>query len=135
MSHSPKLAATRPEVATGCLSRLGKNIRNESDRTPERRRSPRVPLHCVLRVFRAGESECCNTRTEDISNSGFSCLVPYRVEIGDQLQCEIEIPVRRFAVSASDLRLTCAATVVRVQELESGFGIGCEFDDFALEVR
>jgi hypothetical protein len=69
-------------------------------------------------------------RTENISSSGFYCIVQSRFSIGDRLDCRIQIPVQRFSLSPSELWLNCKAIVVRVERTDAGIGLGCEFENF-----
>jgi hypothetical protein len=89
---------------------------------------------CLLRLSREGESASLITKTENIGGSGFYCLVPKPFFIGDRLQCEIHIPVHRFSLWASEMRLTCKATVTQVQEMDRDIGIDCEFEDFTVAI-
>jgi len=101
----------------------------------ERRRNARIPLHCVLRLSREGEPGSLITKTENISSTGFYCIVPHQFSVGDRLECDIQIPVHRFALSGSELHLTCKAMVTRVQAVGAEFGIGCEFREFGVRLQ
>jgi hypothetical protein len=104
--------------------------------TGERRRYVRIDLSCPLRLSleTQAQSPPLLTNTGNISSNGFYCLVQQQFSVGDRIHCEIEISIRRFAIRASELWLTGKATIVHVHMGEAGFGIGCQFEDFALAI-
>lgn len=99
--------------------------------TLERRKEKRVSLKCPIRIHRDGSVEYRQAMTQDISSAGFYCLVTERLEVGEMLQCEINLPAAGFVFSRDALWVRCTVMVVRVVDAGGGFGIGCCFKDFA----
>ena len=97
----------------------------------ERRKRKRVALHWPVRFFRQPATQSVDSVTDNLSSDGFYCAVKEPFQVGDRLKCVI-----RCGGSLDDLesavRLECHVRVMRVEDLYSGFGLGCHIDDYAL---
>jgi len=99
--------------------------------TIERRKTNRVGLRWHLRLS-GGTIGAIQTRTENISNLGFYCILSHPLIPGEALDCELSIPnYGSLGVSRS---IVCKAEVVRVESrgAQPGFGVGCRILDFTL---
>jgi hypothetical protein len=92
----------------------------------DRRRRPRLRLAYPLRIHLPGESICVETKTEDLSCEGFSCISERSFSLDQVLECELVIP--------GNLVLRGRAQVVRVVTNGQGatFGLACRFEDYAI---
>ncbi len=103
---------------------------------PERRRHPRIGLRWGVALTRSGESATVESVTENLSRAGFFCYSPRRFDIGENIQCVLEIPTRDFGHPSGSLNLRCNARVVRVEPNEPAtrFGVACRIDDYEISI-
>ena len=97
----------------------------------DRRKRKRVPVHWPVRLFRL-QGQSVESTTENLSSGGLYCITPVPFKPDEHLQCEITLPGESFGSSGLFLRLQCRIKVRRVERLLSGFGVGCEIEDYAL---
>ena len=102
----------------------------------ERRRHPRIALRWGIALSRAGDPGVIESVTENLSRAGFFCFSPRRLEIGEDINCVLEIPTRDFGHPSGSLNLRCTARVVRVEPNESAtrFGVACRIDEYEIAV-
>ena len=99
--------------------------------TADRRRRSRVGLHYAVRLSRPDQRTSVDTETDNLSSIGFYCTSDEPFSPGEQLNCEVAIPVNDIGYDSTNLVLHRRVKVVRVEikGLEPGFGVACEFDD------
>jgi PilZ domain len=100
----------------------------------ERRTCARAVLGCPIILFRPG----CNPirgDVQNISSDGFYCTCAERFHVGDSLWCDVQVTLAAVCVHYTDLIVSCSASVVRVEELDGCFGIGCKIHRFSARVR
>jgi hypothetical protein len=119
--------ADQGEQARRQASRLGSGR--------DRRRHPRFKLALPLVLFRPGEAEKIETKTEDVSCDSFYCISDRPFSPDDRLECELLIPGDELSsVPEDDLCLRCRVRVVRAVERgpQLGFGIACRLEDYKI---
>ena len=97
----------------------------------DRRKRKRVALNWPVRLFQLGGPPVV-TSTENLSSEGFYCILNQSFRVGERLHCEIVIPGESLGRVESPIRLRCDVTIRRVENLRSGFGMGCDIEDYAL---
>ena len=98
----------------------------------DRRRRKRVALHWPVRLFRQPEQPSVESITENLSSEGLYCITREPFRLGERLQCEIVLPGEFLGSSEPSIRLQCHVTVMRVEHLDRGFGVGCHIEDYTL---
>ena len=99
----------------------------------ERRRRRRVSLHLLVQLRRQQGTSLIEGITENISSEGLYCISQEKFELDARLQCKIMIPEGSFGLESSRV-LDCRVTVRRVEELPTGFGLGCQIEDYTLAI-
>ena len=97
----------------------------------DRRKRPRVALHWPVRLFRQFEGPSVESTTENLSSEGLYCIISEPFKPGERLQCMLAIPEGSFGLESS-VGLECHVTVRRMEQLRSGFGLGCHIEDYSL---
>ena len=112
------------------------HLRNSAEElTGERRRRTRTSVRWAVLIFRDTISEPIESVTENLSGSGFYCLVRSQFVPGEVLSCTLTAPSYDPMNSDSALILECRARVVWTQTYtpKEGFsGVGCEIEDYRL---
>ena len=99
--------------------------------TPERRRRTRVPVHWPVLLFRFQEQEAITSATENLNSTGFYCITPTRLNLGESLKCALKVPSYSPNGSRDLHNLECQVRVVRVEPKEdSSFGIALQIEDY-----
>jgi hypothetical protein len=100
----------------------------------DRRYRPRLKLALPLVLFRSGEADGIETKTEDVSCDSFFCVSDHPFSLDDRLECELIIPGDKLSsVPESDLRVRYRARVVRVVANGlRGFGVACQLEDHTI---
>ena len=98
----------------------------------ERRKRERVDLRCSVQVFAAPERRAFEASTLNLSSDGVYWLSSVAFSPGERIQCSIFITTPGFRAAKTPLCLHCRVRVVRVEEREAGFGLGCRIEEFAL---
>jgi hypothetical protein len=101
----------------------------------DRRDRPRLKLAFPLVLFRSGEADRIETKTEDVSCDSFFCVSDRPFSPDDRLECELLIPGDKLSsVPENDLHVRCRARVVRVvaNGLHRGFGVACRLEDYTI---
>lgn len=99
----------------------------------ERRKRPRFPVRCQVRLLRGSSSgEFTDSVTQDISSMGFFCFSPSPFKVGETLTCRLKMPSQDFSNTQSPFTLEFLARVVRVENAneEGNFGIACQIEDY-----
>jgi hypothetical protein len=98
----------------------------------ERRVRHRIRLHWPLSILKEPlDDRALSTVTENLSSSGFGCVVDEPLRAGDTLTCILGFPLRHDPRISQALR--CQAQVVWVTALDNGrFSMGCRIDDYAV---
>ena len=106
----------------------------KQDRSLERRRKTRTPVHWNLRFWGGPLTETIQTVTQDLSSDGFYCFSRIPFIPGEHLICMLRIPAHRLDRSDRAAELECQVRVVRVDPVreEGYFGIGCKIEDYRL---
>jgi hypothetical protein len=99
----------------------------KGERTPaarERRKYPRLQLHCIAHLHRPGEKEWTEAKVENISAAGLYCISPEPFLPLEQLECEVMIP----AENSNTLAFRFQAEVLRIvmNGSNKGFGVACK---------
>jgi hypothetical protein len=100
--------------------------------TYERRKRKRVALHWPVCLFRQPATQSVWSVTDNLSSDGFYCVSRESFQPGERLKCLIVIRGGGLGGVESAARLACHVTVIRVEDLYNGFGLGCHIDDYAL---
>jgi len=98
----------------------------------ERRKRKRIALHWPVRLFRPSGTALVESTTENITSNGFYCFSKEPFEPGEQLECVISIPAGSFGYSDAPIRLKCRVRVMRVENQQDSFGLGCFIEDYDL---
>ena len=98
----------------------------------DRRKRTRFPLHWTVRLFRQPGRASVESITKNLSSEGFYCITSEPFKPGERLQCIIVIPGGGNFGLESSVTLECHVTVRRMEQLASGFGLGCYIEDYSL---
>ena len=101
----------------------------------DRRCRPRLRLALPLVLFRSGEADRIETKTEDVSCDSFYFVSDHPFSPNDRLECELLIPGDKLSsVPEDDLCLRCGVRVVRVlaKGPQLGFGVACRLEDYKI---
>ena len=98
----------------------------------DRRKRTRLPLRWPVSVFRRPGMESVEGQTENLTSEGFYWISKEPFQLGECLQCVIVIPAGSFRYSELPVLLKCRVTVKRLEAIQSGFGLGCHIEDYAL---
>jgi hypothetical protein len=100
----------------------------------ERRRRLRVKLAWTARLAKDRGGHAVESRTVDVSSSGFYCISDEIFPLGEYLWCQILAPTRNPFSREEYLCLECRVEVVRVDRLDgtSRYGVGCRIDDYCV---
>jgi hypothetical protein len=99
----------------------------------DRRKRPRVAVHWPVHLFRQPEGPSVESTTENLSSEGLYCIAREPFKPGVRLQCEIIVPAATLGFE-SPVVLECQLTIRRVEQLPSGFGLGCHIEDYSVRV-
>jgi hypothetical protein len=103
----------------------GRDAQSDNAKTPDRRRSPRIPFRFPVRMAivqssrgrKPDNAQYVHVQGHDLSETGISIIYARKLEVGQEL--ELEMPGR-----------ICAAVVRCVESKERGhYLIGCQFTD------
>ena len=98
----------------------------------ERRKRKRVALHWPVRLFRHPDTQSIESTTENLTSNGFYCVSDQPFELGERLDCVIVIPAGSFGYSDSPICLQCRVKVMRVEDQQQRYGLGCYIEDYDL---
>jgi hypothetical protein len=100
----------------------------------ERRKRLRVKLEWSTRLARQPGGPSIESRTVDVSSSGFYCICDERFEMGEVLWCKLMAPSRNPLSREEWLCLDCRVKVVRVNTIDEGtrWGIACSIEDYGV---
>jgi PilZ domain len=104
--------------------RSGEGERPSAADPEERRKHPRLKLHCVAHLYRPGETEWTEAKVENISATGLYCISPQPFLPLEKLECEVMMP----AENSNILALRFQAEVLRIvmDGSTNGFGLACK---------
>ena len=91
-----------------------------------------MDLQCPVQIFREPEGRALEATTVNLSSDGFYWISADFFSPGESIQFSIFITPPGFRAPKPPVYLHCRARVVRVEETESGFGVGCRIEQFAL---
>ena len=111
---------------------LTMNYGGRLEATYDRRKRKRLPLHWPVNVFRHPGMQSVEGQTENLTSEGFYWISKVEFQLGEWLQCVIAIPAACFPDSDLPVLLKCHVTVKRLEAIQSGFGLGCHIEDYAL---
>lgn len=86
-----------------------------------------------MRLFRAGESAPISATLDNISGGGLFFKSDTPVADGERLTCQIVLPVRTDPFGEATL-LECDLVAVRAEPGDSGYGIGCQFSRYCVQL-
>src|SRR5262249_27145031 len=95
----------------------------------ERRGRPRLAVHWPLVLYREDDPYPLRSVTVNLSSSGFFCRVPIPLRTGELLDCTLSIPAQH---DATQMALECKALIVRLESLDSGYGIACHIQQYRI---
>ena len=98
----------------------------------DRRKRKRVAVHWAVRLSRQPGTPPAESVTENLSSEGFYCIIRERFKPGERLQYVMDIPGENVGSSEPFLILQGHVTVMRVEYLEGGLGLGCHIEDYAV---
>jgi len=121
-------------LAKGCwpsganIKRLFENAEIGNMQTLDRRRYRRLALRWPVRL--SGRSlGSVETSTENLSASGFYCVLEDPPALGEKLECDLNIPNTGYQRTVAGI--LCQAEVVRIDVGGAlGFGVACKIIDF-----
>src|SRR5258706_1333503 len=96
------------------------------------RKRKRVAVHWPVRLWRQSGNPPVESITENLSSEGLYCITQEPFRTGERLQCEIVIPGDSFGSPEPFLRLRCHITIIRVEPVHRGFGLGCHIEDYSV---
>ncbi len=97
----------------------------------ERRRRPRLPLRCSLRLYRAGTDQAIHGETLNISSEGFYLVIDALFTPGDTLTCMLDVPSEETQRRDAK-KLKYDVKVVRVDSVGRKFGVAFQVLNFSL---
>lgn len=110
-------------------------MRNSSETWPEteeRRLLPRADVHWTIYIF-WGNGRPVQSRTKNLSSSGFYCFVEEPLVVGERLWCQIMVPSDSLSPAQGAVSLKCQARVQRVEPLETGlYGVAWVIEDYSV---
>ena len=99
----------------------------------DRRGKMRLALSWTIYLLRSTDAYPLESKTTNVSCSGFYCFVVEPFVVGECLRCTMMIPSFGVHRAEDHLTLECRATVLRVDRLENGkHGLGCRIDDYSV---
>ncbi|HEY7617163.1 MAG TPA: PilZ domain-containing protein [Terriglobales bacterium] len=100
----------------------------------ERRQRSRANVHWAVYVFEDGDSRPIESKTKNLSSTGFYCFIPKALTPGDRLDCRIMVPRESLDRNQEILYLECRVKVMRVEPLEPGvmYGLACAIEDYSV---
>jgi hypothetical protein len=109
-------------------SRLGYQLPSGG---PERRKSPRMPLHWIVYLPRHSTGRWA-VKTKDISPEGFYCITSHSIQPGSRFECDIAVPSYNPKSPNGIVHLRCRVEAVRIEQINGGldFGVACRIDDY-----
>ena len=97
----------------------------------DRRRRVRTPLHVPVIFFASEHRDALETKTENLSSSGFYCISPVPFPVDEVTSCYLKIPLYQPNRTEQMLALKCRVRIMRVELLgEVGYGVGCQIEDY-----
>ena len=99
-------------------------------RREERRLNERLQLRWPVAISAGRTSFWIETTTENLSCRGFYCICRERLRAEQKIDCRLSLPDVAARRDETWIHLLCRATVVSVEPLEEGFGVGCLIEDF-----
>jgi hypothetical protein len=104
--------------------------------TEERRHRQRANVHWIVFIFQGEGVRPLESRTKNLSSSGFYCFVQQPFEpfaIGESICCQIVVPGDSSGSTQGSISLKCQAKVLRVEPLETGtYGVACLIEDYTV---
>jgi PilZ domain len=102
-------------------------------RGPDRRKSPRAPLHWNVCMRCDNDRPAVRSRTHDISRDGLFCVVDQEFVVGQRLTCDIDLPTYATPESGGTVCLRCRVQIVRVDAVattDGDIGLGLRIEDY-----
>lgn len=98
----------------------------------ERRKRVRFDVRWPVCFFGVEVGRTVETRTENLSSSGFHCLSPVQLPVGDLMICVLGVPSPRPLHNGRALSLECKVRILRVEPADErqSYGIACEIEDY-----
>jgi hypothetical protein len=98
-----------------------------------RRKRPRTRVHWPVVLMPDRNPGSIETLTQDLSSSGFYCLCPQALTVGESLLCTLKVPAYDPGGGDRIIALECRVVVMRSEPKENGaFGIACRVEDYHL---
>lgn len=98
----------------------------------EQRARFRTRLHWQVRFFQPSPLDTIETVTQNLSSSGFYCLVQAPLVPGELMPCSLELPAHHPNGVEQAVSLECKVRVIRVEapDADGLYGIGCRIEDY-----
>ena len=114
--------------------RKSEDLRRMNPPSTERRKHERLGLRLAVRFTSSDGSPPINCFTENISSNGFYFISPETFELGEQRDAHLLLPSRGYSRSGDNVDLRCKVRIVRVDSMpaNSGFGVACQIEKYAL---
>jgi hypothetical protein len=101
--------------------------------TAERRGRMRLAVSWTIYLLRSTDAYPLESKTINVSCSGFYCFAPEAFAIGESVRCTMMIPSFGIHRREDHLTLECQANVLRLDRLDGGqYGLGCRIDDYTV---
>jgi PilZ domain-containing protein len=106
---------------------------SDGGQSMERRRRFRCSVHWGVSLS-GQDHQTVRSVTENLSSAGFFCYCTVPFQVGEPLDCLIEMATPGLGDRSNSLRLRCQATVVRVEpdETSGKYGIACQIEDYTV---
>jgi hypothetical protein len=86
-----------------------------------------------MRLFRTGDSAPLSVTLDNISGGGLFFTSATPIADGERLACQIVLPIRTSPHERAVL-LDCELVVMRAEPDDSGYGIGCQFNHYCVQL-
>ncbi len=110
---------------------LAKPLNGNSTLRVERRKRARTRVHWPVLFFRQHTTDAVESVTQNLSSSGFYCLLTVALLPGEYLACVLTIPSHDPIDGHQTRTLECKVRVVRAEPVPEGlFGVACRIEDY-----
>jgi hypothetical protein len=86
-----------------------------------------------MRLFRAGDAAPLHATLDNISGGGLFFKSATPISDGERLTSEIMLPIKTPPYGQAAL-LKCDLVVMRSESGDSGYGIGCQFSHYSVQL-
>ena len=130
-NRSYLMAGNPQEQFSAVVERLEVRETRTADRL-ERRKRTRSQVHWPVCFFGVDTEHTVETVTQNLSSSGFRCILPVPLALGDLMICVLRVPSYQHSNHGRASSLECKIRIVRVEPADGpkSFGIACQIEDY-----